>query len=128
MDLLKRIVLASTNKNDIVLDPFCGSGTTGVACMLNNRSFIGIEIEKSYCDLAKKRLMSKLPQNIENLDTLHEDEKYLTEQVITYIGNKRSLLKFIAKGIQIVQKRLNKNKLIIFDVFSGSGIVARLFK
>jgi len=59
---------------------------------------------------------------------LYEDEKYLTGQIITYIGNKRSLLQFIAKGIQIVQKRLNKNKLIIFDVFSGSGIVARRFK
>ena len=58
LDLLKRIVLASTNENDIVLDPFCGSGTTGVACnCLKNRSFIGIEIEKKYCDLVKKRLM-----------------------------------------------------------------------
>ncbi|MDR2923356.1 MAG: DNA adenine methylase, partial [Treponema sp.] len=74
---------------------------------------------------------SKLPQNIVNFDlfeTLYEDEKYLTEQIITYIGNKRSLLQFITKGIQIVQKRLNKNKLSIFDVFSGSGIVARHFK
>jgi len=59
---------------------------------------------------------------------LSEDERYLTEQIITYIGNKRSLLQFITKGIQIAQKRLNKNKLHIFDVFSGSGIVARFFK
>jgi site-specific DNA-methyltransferase (adenine-specific) len=56
--LLKRIVLASTNEKTIVLDPFCGSGTTGVACRLsNNRSFIGIEIDKTYCELAKKRLL-----------------------------------------------------------------------
>jgi len=59
---------------------------------------------------------------------VNEDERYLTEQIITYIGNKRSLLPFIARGLQIVQKRLNKNKLIIFDVFSGSGIAARYFK
>ena len=58
VDLLKRIVLASTNENAIVLDPFCGSGTTGVACkLLNNRLFIGIEIEKEYCEIAKKRLI-----------------------------------------------------------------------
>ena len=58
LDLLKRIVLASTNENDIVLDPFCGSGTTGVACQnLKNRAFIGIEIDKNFCDLAMNRLV-----------------------------------------------------------------------
>ena len=61
LDLLKRIVLASTNEYDIVLDPFCGSGTTGVACRcLTNRSFIGIEIDKSYCELAKNRLETSI--------------------------------------------------------------------
>jgi site-specific DNA-methyltransferase (adenine-specific) len=58
LDLLKRIILASTKENDIVLDPFCGSGTTGLACKrFNNRSFIGIEIDKNYCDLIKKRIL-----------------------------------------------------------------------
>jgi site-specific DNA-methyltransferase (adenine-specific) len=57
LDLMKRIVLASTNENDIILDPFCGSGTTGVACrQLNNRYFIGIEIDNNFCELAKKRM------------------------------------------------------------------------
>jgi site-specific DNA-methyltransferase (adenine-specific) len=58
LDLLKRIVLASTNENDVILDPFCGSGTTGAACgCLKNRFFVGIEINKNYCDLAKERLL-----------------------------------------------------------------------
>jgi adenine-specific DNA-methyltransferase len=61
-------------------------------------------------------------------ESLFESEDYLTKQIITYIGNKRSLLKFITKGVHIVQKKLDKYKLNIFDVFSGSGIVARYFK
>jgi site-specific DNA-methyltransferase (adenine-specific) len=55
IDLLNRIVLASTDKNDIVLDPFTGSSTTGLACVLNNRKFVGIDTEKKYLDLSIKR-------------------------------------------------------------------------
>ncbi len=55
--LLKRIVLSSTNEGDTVLDPFNGSGTTGVACkMLGGRNYIGIEIDPAYVKLTNKRL------------------------------------------------------------------------
>ena len=57
-----------------------------------------------------------------------ENTQYLTEQLITYIGNKRSLLPFIKQGVEIVQKELNKEFLHCFDVFSGSGIVSRFLK
>jgi adenine-specific DNA-methyltransferase len=57
-----------------------------------------------------------------------ENEDYLTKQILTYIGNKRSLLKFITEGVYFIQRKLGKDKLSIFDVFSGSGIVARFFK
>ena len=55
LDLLKRIVLSSTNEGDVVLDPFTGSSTTGIASALNNRKFIGIDMEKDYLELSKKR-------------------------------------------------------------------------
>ena len=55
LDLLTRIVLASTDKEDIVLDPFTGSSTTGLASVLNKRKFIGIDTEKKYLDLSIKR-------------------------------------------------------------------------
>jgi adenine-specific DNA-methyltransferase len=62
-------------------------------------------------------------------DDLHsESEAFLSQQIITYIGNKRALLDFIGEGVKKVQRRLGREKLDMFDVFSGSGIVARYFK
>jgi len=55
IDLLVRIVMASTDKGDIILDPFTGSSTTGLAANLNKRKFIGIDTEKKYLNLSKKR-------------------------------------------------------------------------
>ena len=45
-----------SNEGDLVLDPFMGSGTTGLAALDNNRNFIGIEIVPEYLDLAESRL------------------------------------------------------------------------
>jgi len=57
-----------------------------------------------------------------------EDPAFLTEQIITYIGNKRALLGFIGTALDVAKKELNKDKLDIVDIFSGSGIVSRYFK
>ena len=54
--LLQRIVQASTQKGDIILDPFHGSGTTGIAASREGRQYIGIELEKSYLSVSIKRL------------------------------------------------------------------------
>ncbi len=62
-DLLERIVLASSNEGDIVLDPFCGSATTGVASLKHNRKFIGIDLEQEYLDkFAIPRLNDEIAQ------------------------------------------------------------------
>ena len=53
--LLKRIILASTNEGDLILDPFTGSSTTGLAAYKYNRRFIGIDSKKEYLDLSIKR-------------------------------------------------------------------------
>lgn len=55
--LLEKILLASTRENDLVLDPFCGSGTTGVACKILNRKFIGIDNNAEFIELSKERLI-----------------------------------------------------------------------
>lgn len=45
-------------EGDVVLDPFCGSGTTAKMAMLTGRKFIGFEISAEYCDIAEKRIAS----------------------------------------------------------------------
>lgn len=57
-EMLRRIIIASSNKGDIVLDPFLGSGTTAVVAKRLGRDYIGIEKEKKYVQAAKKRLNS----------------------------------------------------------------------
>lgn len=54
--LLAKIILASSNPGDVVLDPFLGSGTTSVAAKKLKRSYVGIETDEPYCCLAEKRL------------------------------------------------------------------------
>ena len=49
-------ILSWSNENDIVLDPFMGSGTTAKMAKLNDRNFIGFEISKEYCDIAEERI------------------------------------------------------------------------
>lgn len=57
-----------------------------------------------------------------------ENPEFLTTQIITYLGNKRRLLEHIEKEILLIAEKLNCQKLICADLFSGSGIVARMLK
>lgn len=56
VELLRRIILASTKEGDLVLDPFCGSSTTGVAAVLLDRKYVGIDMEEGYLNLSVRRL------------------------------------------------------------------------
>ena len=53
----QRLIKSLTNQQDIVLDPFMGSGTTGVAALIENRKFIGSEICQDYFDISKRRIL-----------------------------------------------------------------------
>ena len=55
LSLMNRIILASTKEEDTILDPFCGSGITGIAANLLDRKFIGIERELEYVNLSQCR-------------------------------------------------------------------------
>jgi site-specific DNA-methyltransferase (adenine-specific) len=54
--LIAKLILASSNPGDVVLDPFLGSGTTSVAAKKLGRAYVGIEMDEMYCCLAEKRL------------------------------------------------------------------------
>lgn len=56
VDLLKYLIEKSSNENDVVLDSFMGSGSTGVAAKALNRNFIGIELDENYFNVAKERI------------------------------------------------------------------------
>lgn len=56
--LMEKLILLATNENETILDPFMGSGSTGVACMLKKRNFIGCEIDKEYFEIAESRIKS----------------------------------------------------------------------
>ena len=61
--VIERAILASSNTGDLVFDPFCGSGTTGVVCKKQNRKFVGIDNNIEYLNIAKKRLNSTSSKN-----------------------------------------------------------------
>jgi len=71
--LIHRIILASSNKNDFILDPFLGSGTTAVVSKKLGRNYFGIEKEKYYFDAANKRLENTNIIKDEYLDTLQNN-------------------------------------------------------
>jgi site-specific DNA-methyltransferase (adenine-specific) len=80
LELLKRIINASSNEGDTVLDPFCGCGTAIVAAATSNRNWIGIDISKDAHDVSKGRILQgKLSENIPMATT--EDTQYISRDL-----------------------------------------------
>ena len=69
LDIIQNITINSSEEGATVLDPFMGSGTTGVACLNTGRKFIGIEIDKDYFEIAKKRINTKLERKVTECQT-----------------------------------------------------------
>lgn len=62
LDFTRKIVRNSSRPGDLVLDPFLGSGTTGIAAALEGRRFLGIEIDRGFFDIAVKRFNDEVPE------------------------------------------------------------------
>ena len=58
VSIMERLLLLSSKPDDVIFDPFMGSGTTGVACKLNDRCFIGCEKDGGYFEVARQRIAS----------------------------------------------------------------------
>jgi site-specific DNA-methyltransferase (adenine-specific) len=67
--------LASTREGDLVFDPFCGSGTTGIAAKELNRFFVGVELEEEYCELSERRIGAAVRGGVlREISDMHGDE------------------------------------------------------
>lgn len=110
--LLEKIILASTKENDLILDPFFGTGTTGAVAKKFARHFIGIEQNEKYVNIAKSRIRQISP--VLNDITLNKLE----------IKPPRvSLKKLLGAGfLQIGQKFYDKNKNIICSLISDEKV------
>lgn len=62
LEIINRIVLSSSPKNGLVLDPFMGSGTTAISCINNHRNYIGFELNKLYCEQIEQRIQRNQQQ------------------------------------------------------------------
>ncbi len=71
LELIKRIIIANSKENDLILDPFNGSGTTGIACLELKRKYVGIDINQEYLELTKRRYSGL---------GLSEEEKIIPEE------------------------------------------------
>lgn len=64
VNLMRRLILASSREGDLVLDPFMGSGTTAIACIKEKRHFIGFELNKEYYEKACDRIENELREPV----------------------------------------------------------------
>ena len=107
---MHRVLLASTNKDDLILDPFLGTGTTAVVAKKIGRNYFGIEKEKKYFNVAKQRLKKTIKIEDHYLDTIKNNK---SKPRIPF----GSLLEMgiIAPGMQIFDPKKKINAKIMAD-------------
>ena len=121
--LLYRIILASTNEGDIILDPFSGSGTTGIAANLLNRKYIGIEQEKKFCELSlSRRAALEDPEERKKLSDKMRENPQETTVLINHMRNKDRELA-MQLGITYVRAGDSKGSLLVKQGFERLGYI-----
>ena len=121
--LLYRIILASTNEGNTILDPFSGSGTTGIAANLLGRKYIGIEQDKSFVELSMRRR-----QAIEDVDMrkkLYDKMRENAQEATVLVNHMREKDRELAMqtGITYVRIGDSKGSLLVKQGFERLGYI-----
>lgn len=121
--LLYRIVLASTNEGDTILDPFAGSSTTGIAANLLGRKFIGIEQDKSFIELSKRR--RELLDNPTEAQKLLKKMRETPEEAMVLVNHARpkDYQLMLEKGLCYLRAGDSKGSLLVQKGFERLGYV-----
>ncbi|MCL1935420.1 MAG: site-specific DNA-methyltransferase [Defluviitaleaceae bacterium] len=113
LKLLENIILSSTRKDDVILDPFSGTATTGVAAIKYKRQYIGIEKEKKYLDSSKDRL--------ENVEISNDID--LIENTYDIPLTKVTMEELIDKGYLRIGQEFYDNKYILRGILNRNGYI-----
>ena len=121
--LLYRIVLASTNEGDTILDPFAGSSTTGIAANLLGRKFIGIEQDRSFIELSKRR--RKLLDNPTEAQKLLKKMRETPEETMVLVNHARpkDYQLMLETGLCYLRAGDSKGSLLVQKGFERLGYV-----
>ena len=121
--LLYRVVLASTNEGDTILDPFAGSSTTGIAANLLGRKFIGIEQDKSFIELSQRR--RELLENPTEAQKLLKKMRETPEETMVLVNHARpkDYQLMLEKGLCYLRAGDNKGSLLVQKGFERLGYV-----
>lgn len=116
LQLMERIILLSSNEGDIVLDPFCGSGTTLVASQRHNRDYIGVDISSQAIELTQKRLKNPYHSTSLLLQKGREAYQNLPDDVVSLLNQ---------LPVQLVQRNQGIDA-IYNDYYQGKPILIRV--
>lgn len=121
--LLYRIVLASTNEGDTILDPFAGSSTTGIAANLLGRKFIGIERDKNFVELSKRR--RALLEDPKEAQKLLKKMRETPEETMVLVNHARpkDYQIMLEKGLCYLRAGDSKGSLLVQKGFERLGYV-----
>jgi site-specific DNA-methyltransferase (adenine-specific) len=110
--LLERIIQISTDKGDIVLDPFCGSGTTLIAASLLDRTGIGIDISPEAIEITKARLQMPSKTTSHLMEVGREAYRVVDEEALTYLN-----------GLDFIPVQRNNGIDAFLKVGNGEGVI-----